>query len=61
MLHKTMVTGKCSLQDPDTASSKTDYTAGLHHFMKNHNLLCGMEYRWGDNDDLTLAGLRFLL
>lgn len=61
MLKKTMLTAKCSLQDPDSGSKTTDYTVGLHYFMKNHNMRGGVEYRWGDSADLTLAGVQFLL
>ena len=34
-----------------------DYTAGVHYFMKNHNLRGGLEYRWGDSADAVLAGI----
>jgi hypothetical protein len=58
---KTMLTGKYSLQDRDSKDSVNNYTAGIHYFMKNHNLRGGVEYRWGDSPDVVLAGLQFFL
>ncbi len=58
---KTMVTGKYSLQDPDSGTMTEDYTVGLHHFLKGHNVRGGIEYRWGDSADQVLAGIQFLL
>jgi hypothetical protein len=58
---KTMLTGKLSLQDPTSGEETKDYTAGLHYFMKNHNVRGGLEYRWGDNAETVLAGVQFLL
>ena len=60
-LDKTMVTGKYSLQDPEALDTIGDYTIGLHHFLKGHNVRGGVEYRWGDSADQILAGLQFLL
>ena len=60
-LGKTMVTGKYALQDPDGSDEIIDYTAGVHYFMKNHNVRGGLEYRWGDSAETVLAGLQFLL
>jgi hypothetical protein len=58
---KVMGTAKCSFQDPDDNASVTDYTLGVHYFMKGHNLRTGLEYRWGDSSDFVLAGIQFLL
>ncbi len=55
------VTGKVSAQEPDKGASKQDTTVGVHYFLKKHNARCGLEHRWGDSDDLTLAGIQFLL
>ncbi len=60
-LAKTMVVFKYSRQDPDADIETEDYTAGLHYFLKGHNARTGIEYRWGDSDDLILAGIQFLL
>jgi hypothetical protein len=60
-LNKTMMTGKCSIQDPDAGATTEDYTVGLHHFLKGHNVRGGVEYRWGDSADQVLASLQFLL
>lgn len=61
MLSRLMLTTKYSLQDPDEGDSITDYTAGLHYFIKNHNARIGIEYRWGDSPETTLLGIQFLL
>ncbi len=58
---KTMVTGKCSLQDPDSGVKTEDYTVGLNQFLKGHNVRGGVEYRWGDSADLVLVGIQLLL
>lgn len=60
---KVMLTGKCSMEDPDgnNRAETKNYTAGLHYFIKGHNVRTGIEYRWGDSDDWTLAGIQFLL
>lgn len=58
---KTMLTGKYSLQDPDAGAMTEDFTVGVHHFLKGHNVRGGLEYRWGDSADQVLAGLQFLL
>jgi hypothetical protein len=58
---KTMVTGKCSLLDPDSEAGTEDYTVGLHHFLKGHSVRGGIEYRWGDSADQVLVGIQFLL
>jgi len=58
---KTMITGKYSLQDPVDGSDTQDYTAGVHYFMKKHNVRGGLEYRWGDSADTALLGVQFLL
>jgi len=60
-LYKFMVTGKFSLQDPSEGEDTEDVTIGMHFFQKGHNARCGIEYRWGDSDDLVLAGVQFLL
>jgi hypothetical protein len=60
-LNKTMLTGKYSLQDPDTGAMIEDYTLGLHYVLKGHTVRGGVEYRWGDSADQILAGLQFLL
>lgn len=54
-------TGKWSLVDPDTGDDTTDYTAGLHYFFKKHNAKAGVEYRWGDSNELVLGGIQVLL
>jgi len=61
MYGKNQLTCKYSEQDPDQKDSTTDYTVGLHHFLKNHNARGGIEYRWGDSPDMVLAGIQFLL
>jgi len=61
LVGKTMVTGKCSLTDPDVGNETEDYTAGLHYFIKGQNARAGVEYRWGDSADWTLVGIQFLL
>jgi len=63
LVGKTMVTGKYSLTDPDAEDSEDteDYTAGLHYFLKGHNVRAGIEHRWGDSDDWTLVGIQVLL
>ncbi len=58
---KVMGTAKCAFQDPDAGESVTDYTLGVHYFMKGHNMRAGIEYRWGDSADSVLAGIQFLL
>lgn len=59
---KTMLSGKYTTVDSDSATATTDdYTAGLHYFPKGHNLRGGIEYRWGDSSDWILLGLQFLL
>ncbi len=55
------LTGKLSDQDPDEGEEKQDTTVGINYFLKKHNVRCGLEYRWGDNPDLYLAGVQFLL
>lgn len=60
-LGKTMVTGKLSVQDPDSGDKTEDVTIGLHHFLKGHNVRAGVEYRFGDSADQILAGVQFLL
>jgi len=54
-------TGKWSRQDPDTGSDKTDFTAGVDYFFNNHNARVGVEYRWGDSNDMVLCGVQVLL
>jgi hypothetical protein len=61
MFKNTQLTMKYSLQDPEKKDSTTDYTVGLHHFLKDHNARGGVEYRWGDSPDMILAGIQFLL
>jgi hypothetical protein len=61
LVRKTMLTGKWSLQDPDAGSAVSDFTVGLHSFLKGQSLRAGMEYRWGDSPDNVLASLQFLL
>jgi len=61
LLGKTMLTGKYTLQDPTTGADTQDYTAGVHYFMKKHNIRGGLEYRWGDSADTALLGVQFLL
>ena len=58
---KTMLTGKMSMSDPDAGMSTDDFTAGLHYFIKGQNARIGVEHRWGDSADWTLAGIQFLL
>jgi hypothetical protein len=61
LLSKIMPTAKYSLVEPDDGDSTTDYTVGVHYFMKGHNARLGLEYRFGDSPDLALLGLQFLL
>lgn len=61
LLNKTMLVGKYSVQDSDSKAIVEDYTAGLHYFLKGHNMRGGLEYRWGDSNDSVLLGLQFLL
>ncbi|MFC1496893.1 porin [Verrucomicrobiota bacterium] len=61
IVDKVMLTGKYSLQDPESCDSTEDYTAGLHYFLKGNNVRGGVEYRWGDSNDQTLMGIQFLL
>jgi hypothetical protein len=58
---KIMGTLKYSYQDPDGGEELNDYTAGLHYFLKDHNIRGGVEYRWGDSSDWILVGVQFLL
>lgn len=59
--NQVQVTGKVTDQDPDQGETKQDATIGLNYYLKKHNARCGIEYRWGDNPDLYLAGIQFLL
>jgi hypothetical protein len=61
LIQKTMITAKYSVQDPNNGDATEDYTAGIHYFMKGHNIRGGLEARWGDSDDMYLLGLQFLL
>lgn len=61
MYQKCMVTLKGELVDADGDGSTTDYTLGLHYFMKDHNARAGIEYRTGDSPDMALFGVQFLL
>lgn len=63
LISKVMPTVKWAQQDPDGEGAETieDFTAGLHYFMKGHNVRAGAEYRWGDSSDWVLVGLQFLL
>jgi hypothetical protein len=61
LVKKTMLTVKVERQDPDAGEAVTDYTAGLHYFLKGHGARAGLEYRWGDRSDQVLCGLQFLL
>jgi hypothetical protein len=61
LVGKTMLTGKYAIQDPDAGDETQDYTAGIHYFMKDHNVRGGLEYRWGDSAETTLVGIQFLL
>jgi hypothetical protein len=56
-----MATVKFTHQDAAKLATQTDYTLGLHYFIKGHNLRTGIEYRWGDNRDFALVGIQFLL
>jgi len=58
---KIMPTFKYALRDPAEGDDVTDYTAGLHYFIKGQNARAGVEYRWGDSNDQALVGLQFLL
>lgn len=58
---KAAVTGKFSVADPDGGEKTSDTTVGLHYFFDQHNARTGVEYRWGDNKDLILASVQFLL
>jgi len=58
---KVEVTGKWSLADPGAGPSKTDYTVGVDYFFKKHNAKVGVEYRWGDSNDVLLGGIGVLL
>jgi hypothetical protein len=63
LVKKAMVTLKYSQTDPDdSATADTeDYTAGVHYFLKGKDARIGVEHRWGDSADWTLAGIQFLL
>jgi hypothetical protein len=61
MYGKNQLTVKYSDQDPDQKDSTTDYTVGVHHFLKNHNARGGIEFRSGDSPDMVLAGIQFLI
>jgi hypothetical protein len=64
MFDKAMATAKYSLVDPDSGSSASDVTVGLHYFLKGNNARAGVEYTLGDTDSTDgrlLAGLQFLL
>jgi hypothetical protein len=56
-----MLTAKYAMQDPDAGEATDDYTVGIHHFLKGHNVRGGVEYRWGDSDEWILAGVQALL
>jgi len=58
---KVEATGKWILVDPDSGDETSDYTAGLNYFFKKHNVRAGVEYRWGDSNDMVLGGVQFLL
>jgi len=61
LVDNVQLTYKLSVADPDGGSSTEDHTVGLHYFQKGQNLRYGVEYRSGDSDDWTLAGVQFLL
>lgn len=61
LIGKTMVTAKYSLDDPADGDSTADVTAGLHCFLKGHNMRVGVEYRTGDKNNLLLGGIQVLL
>lgn len=61
LVGKNMVTGKCSVQNPDEGEDTVDYTTGIHHFVKGHNARAGVEYRWGDSNNKVLLGIQVLL
>jgi hypothetical protein len=58
---KVEATGKWTMVDPDSGDETQDYTAGLNYFFKKHSVRAGVEYRWGDGNDLVLGGVQFLL
>jgi hypothetical protein len=61
LAHNAMLTGKLSVQDPDSSGTVTDFTIGLNYFFKGQSLRAGVEYRWGDSPNNVLAALQFLL
>lgn len=58
---KVALTGKWSRVDPDAGTDTTDYTTGVDYFFKGHNARAGIEYRWGDSNDMILGGIQILL
>lgn len=61
MYRKAMLTAKYSLQDRDEGVSVSDYTAGLHYFLKDHEARAGIEVRVGDSPEMILVGAQFML
>lgn len=61
LAHNAMLTGKWAFQEPDRGDDLTDYTIGLHYFLKGTTLRGGIEYRTGDSPDAVLAQIQFLL
>ncbi len=56
---KRSITLKHVIQEQDGQDDVKDSTAGVHYFIKGHNVRVGLEYRWGDSPDFTLLGLQF--
>jgi hypothetical protein len=61
LFDKIMPLAKYSFQDPDGGDSVSDYTLGIHYFLKGHNARAGLEYRFGDSDNQALLGLQFFM
>ncbi|MFH1312297.1 MAG: hypothetical protein ABIJ00_03640 [Candidatus Eisenbacteria bacterium] len=56
-----MLTLKYSQQSPDEGDDTTDFTYGLHYFLKGHSTVAGIEYRTGDSISQALCAIKFLL
>ena len=60
-VNKTMVTLKYTSQDRKNSACVEDITVGLYYYFKGHNARGGLEYRTGDQSDMVLLGIQFLL
>jgi hypothetical protein len=55
------LTGKWLEVSPKDGNRTTDWTVGGYYFFKKHNTRAGVEYRWGDSNELVLGCVQVLL